>query len=444
MYADDLIILASSKKTLQDKLDKLGKFAEIKELSVNTKKSQVMVFNKSGKLLKKDTFTINGQNLEVVPTYTYLGVDIPSSGSFSTAIGQLTSKAKKAMMPLFTTIMQFNIPFRKGLQLFQSYIEPILLYNAENQTTMTDRQIEKCKHDPTHIYTLCNESPLTKTQLKFTKFILGVGKQCLNMSIFGESAALPLLTRAHIHMLKFWDRIKNMTENTLVNMAYRENILMNTNWCQTIQILNAKYELHSRQFEPKDFPSLVKKVIKLDFTRHWKSRITNPDLEKKLSLYSKLKKDFKIDAYTELPFKDRQIISKMMCVSHKLEVETGRYQNIPREKRICKVCPLNKVEDEEHFITECPAYGEIRHQHLGSTNYTNLENLLSEIEPAVVAIFLRKAYTLREQLLEEQPAESYHVAQEQGLKLTIRKGPKTHVVSNVEKDGLRIKLKIVP
>ena len=168
VYADDLIILASSKKTLQDKLDKLGKFAEIKELSVNTKKSQVMVFNKSGKLLKKDTFTINGQNLEVVPTYTYLGVDIPSSGSFSTAIGQLTSKAKKAMMPLFTTIMQFNIPFRKGLQLFQSYIEPILLYNAENQTTMTDRQIEKCKHDQTHIYTLCNESSLTKTQLKFT------------------------------------------------------------------------------------------------------------------------------------------------------------------------------------------------------------------------------------------------------------------------------------
>ena len=113
MYADDLIILASSKETLQDKLDCLSKFAEIKELSINTKKSQVMVFNQSGKLLKKDTFSINGQKLKVVPKYTYLGVDIPSSGTFSTSIGQLTSKAKKAMMPLFTTIMQFNIPFKK-------------------------------------------------------------------------------------------------------------------------------------------------------------------------------------------------------------------------------------------------------------------------------------------------------------------------------------------
>ena len=220
------------------------------------------------------------------------------------------------------------------------------------------------------------------------------------MSIFGESAALPLLTRAHIHMLKFWDRIKNMAEHTLVNMAYRENIMMNTNWCKTIQILNAKYDLHSRQYEPKDFPSLVKKVIKLDFTRHWKSRITNPEVEKKLSLYSKIKTDFKIDPYTDLPFRDRQIISKMLCASHKLEVETGRYQSIPREQRICKVCPLKMVEDEEHFIMKCPAYDEIRNQYLGSTNHTDIKNLLSEREPLNVATFLRKAYTLREQILE--------------------------------------------
>ena len=164
------------------------------------------------------------------------------------------------------------------------------MYNAENQTAMTHKQIERCKQDQTHIYTLCNQSPLTTTQLKFTKFILGVGKNCPNMTIFGESAAIPLLSRAHIHMLKFWDRIKNMDASTLVNMAYRENISMDTNWCKTIQVLNAKYSLHSRQYESKDFPALVKKEIKSDFVRLWKSRISNPEIEKKLHLYSKLKK----------------------------------------------------------------------------------------------------------------------------------------------------------
>ena len=103
------------------------------------------------------------------------------------------------------------------------------------------------------------------------------------MTSFGESAAIPLLSRAHIHMLKFWDRIKNMDASTLVNMAYRENISMNTNWCKTIQVLNAKYNFHSRQYESKDFPAMVKKEIKSDFIRHWKSRISNPEIEKKTS-----------------------------------------------------------------------------------------------------------------------------------------------------------------
>ena len=89
MYADDLVIVSATKEGLQEKLDELSQFAEVKELTINTKKSQVMIFNKSGKLLK-DTFSIYGQKLDIVQKYTYLGVDIPASGTFSTSIKELT------------------------------------------------------------------------------------------------------------------------------------------------------------------------------------------------------------------------------------------------------------------------------------------------------------------------------------------------------------------
>ena len=436
MYADDLVMVGASKNSLQRKLDRLSEFAETKDLTINTKKSQVMIFNTSGKLLK-DELTIKGQKLDVVSKYTYLGVDIPASGSFRTSVAELTSKAKKAMMPLFTTIMKFNLPYRTALRLFQTYIEPILLYNAENQTAMTDREITKCQQDHSHIYNIQQLSPLTTTQLKFTKFVLGVGKHCPNMTIFGESAKIPFLARAHIHMLKFWNRIKNLDEATLVNKAYRENITMNTNWCRTIQILNAKYNLHAARREPDDFPGVVKNTIYDDFIRYWKSRIENPAIEKKLTLYANTKQEFKVDRYTELPFRDRQIISKFLCVSHKLNVETGRHQQIPREERICQLCTLKKVEDEEHFICECPAYSEIRKECLGENILT--EEILS-MEPLALATFLRKSYNLREELLEEHPSEFYHVAQKSKLKLTLRKGPKTKKVCNLTKDGLRIKI----
>ena len=237
LYADDLVIVSATKAGLQEKLNGLGLFADSKDLTINTKKSKIMVFNKGGRTLRKEHCTIKGEKLEVVSKYTYLGVEIPSSGSFCTSIGELTSKAKRAMMPLFTTIMQFNIPFRKALQLFRTYVEPILLYNSENQTAMTDKQIEKCKRSKTHIYDIINKSPLTTTQLKFTKFVMGVGKYCPSMVIFGESASLPLLMKAHIHMLKFWSRIREMDDQTLVKLAYRENLAMNARQSRSSTLL---------------------------------------------------------------------------------------------------------------------------------------------------------------------------------------------------------------
>ena len=303
---------------------------------------------------------------------------------------------------------------------------------------MTDKEILKCQQDSSYIYNLQQQSPLTTTQLKFTKFILGVGKHCPNMTIFGESAKIPFLSRAHIHMLKFWDRIRNLDQVTLVNKAYRENITMNTNWCRTVQILTAKYNLHATRREPNDFPETVKKVINTDFIDYWKSRIENPELEKKLTLYAKAKQTFKIDTYTELPFRDRQIISKFLCVSHKLHIETGRHQNTPREERICHLCTLNKVEDEEHFITECPAYSKLRTEHLTNVDI-HIDQLLTQ-EPLALATFLRKAYTLREELLKEQPGEQYHVAHKNKLQLTLRKGIKIPRVCNITKDGLKIKI----
>ena len=39
MYADDLVIVASSKEGLQEKLNNLSKFADTKDLTINTKKS---------------------------------------------------------------------------------------------------------------------------------------------------------------------------------------------------------------------------------------------------------------------------------------------------------------------------------------------------------------------------------------------------------------------
>ena len=87
---------------------------------------------------------------------------------------------------------------------------------------MSEREVEKCKNGITTVYELANQAKMTTSQLKFIKFILGIGKTSPNMAVFGEAAVMPLLFRAYIVMLKYWNRIRTMDDNTLVKLAYKE------------------------------------------------------------------------------------------------------------------------------------------------------------------------------------------------------------------------------
>ena len=41
-------------------------------------------------------------------------------------------------------------------------------------------------------------------------------------------------------------------------------------------------------------------------------------------------------------------------------IKTGRNKKIDLEERICKICSQKRIEDERHFLLECPAYNEVR------------------------------------------------------------------------------------
>ena len=54
-------------------------------------------------------------------------------------------------------------------------------------------------------------------------------------------------------------------------------------------------------------------------------------------------------------------MGRIRLSSHRLEVEVGRWakpNKIPYEDRKCKVC--NVLEDEFHFLLECPLYTDVR------------------------------------------------------------------------------------
>ena len=57
-------------------------------------------------------------------------------------------------------------------------------------------------------------------------------------------------------------------------------------------------------------------------------------------------------------------ISKIRINSHELHSEIGRWTvpKTPWVERICHLCENRKIEDENHFLLECPTYTHIRYQ----------------------------------------------------------------------------------
>ena len=100
-------------------------------------------------------------------------------------------------------------------------------------------------------------------------------------------------------------------------------------------------------------------------------------------------------------------MTELRISAHNLEIGKGRLFRtipIPAEERFCRHC-VSKVEDEIHFITECPLYENIRKELLGPYTDKNKPNLhlfqafsQSEDTPTLskLANFIFKANNVRE------------------------------------------------
>jgi hypothetical protein len=58
---------------------------------------------------------------------------------------------------------------------------------------------------------------------------------------------------------------------------------------------------------------------------------------------------------------------KFRCGNHKLPIVQGRYENKPREERVCQYClknDMNTIGDEFHYIMKCPQFQDARNKYI--------------------------------------------------------------------------------
>ena len=104
--------------------------------------------------------------------------------------------------------------------------------------------------------------------------------------------------------------------------------------------------------------------------------------------------------------------SRFRCSSHRLEIEQGRQNGTLLENRICKLCEADGeiiIEDEYHFLLNCPRYDGLREiyipkEYMENKSYNTFIILMStECEQTIksVASFIVAAINQRNKYLEE-------------------------------------------
>jgi hypothetical protein len=114
----------------------------------------------------------------------------------------------------------------------------------------------------------------------------------------------------------------------------------------------------------------------VDFSEKLKSYMRNEWYniirdQSKLSVYCTFKTEFKMEDYVVNlnVLKYRSVLARLhvRCSAHKLCIETGRYEGILMEIRICTLCEsvnMCVLEDEYHFIMQCTAYLDLHEKYI--------------------------------------------------------------------------------
>ncbi len=386
LFADDLVLLSTSKEGLENALSKLADYNDKWRLTLSHKKSNTMTISK-GTNTKETQFTYNNVPLLSCKKYCYLGIEINNRGVFTEGISRLNDKALKAIFKIKSLTSQGQFPVSTSLKLFDSLVRPILTYNSDIWFMDLDHKRSsgihraKANNKPYNVLDSIESSPTERIHSRFIKYLLGVYRTSSSNAAKLEVGRLPLESFIRIQSIKNWHRILQL-EDELV----REALECSTNlhnrgtysWASYIQntfdSINSDLKVDDPLLASLPFSSLnICDPIEKYYTSLCLASLRNPCGKKdgqgnKLRTYATFKSSLEYEPYLDMVpnFSKRRNLTRLRISAHPLEIERGRYTKIktktpngriiksktPPEARFCPFCP-KKVGDEPHFILEC-------------------------------------------------------------------------------------------
>lgn len=346
LYADDTILLAETPEQLQSALDSMYTYCNDNKLCVNEKKTKIIVFSR-GKLRRYPSFYYNGEPLEIVSSFTYLGVTLNYNNRFTVAQKDLHDKASRAMFGLLTKCRKLKLPLDVCLKLFDSLVKPIMLYGVE-------------------IWGPYATDIADKLQLRFIKFLCQLKKSTPSVMVRGDTGSFPMACDIKLRVLCFWFKLVSNGKDKISKIIYECMLKMfelNDFQCKwisyvknTLDSLGMSYIFHSQAngISFNWFRLTVKRKLEDLYIQEWHEYMYTHESCTNYRIY---KTQFGMETYIHsLPWHLALYMLKFRTRNVKLPGIRFYYgNNNLTAKYNCPFCDADEA-DEYHYVMSCPHF----------------------------------------------------------------------------------------
>jgi len=375
---------------LRCQLNILMESANKLSLTVNLKKSKIIVFRNGGPLSRWERWFYNGTQLQIVHQYKYLGVIFSSGLSFSYAFEDMVLRAKKGIIGILRLLWKIGDHSPElFFKLFDCQIQPILLYGSEIWAPM------------------CNLYAIEKVHLFALKRFLNVNTCTPTLLIYSECGRYPLFVNAYVRSIKFWLKTLSLNESRLSLKAYKMLYAMQNgnikNWTTNVRHILYRYGFGfaweaQGVGDMQMFMRIFKQRLVDNYRQEWEGAIKESE---RYTFYAQFKCDLNPSLYV-LQIKNiyiRRMLSKFRLGVSPINTHYYRFQPT-RLNCICPFCP-NCLENEIHFLLICKKYQDLRNECIPRkywtipSEYKVILLLANERLTWKVALYLYKSFNIR-------------------------------------------------
>ena len=247
LYADDIVLLASSETDMQCMLDKVHEWCKRWRVLINTEKSKVMHFRPSRSKRSEFQFKFGDNLLQITDTYKYLGVTFHDLKDFRDNANRLSEAGGRALGGVISKIHHLkDFGIKTFEKLFTSFVVPVLDYSSS-------------------IWGYKDFACLNQIQNKAIRYFLGVHKFAPTLAINGEVGWVNSKERRWCNMIRYWNKLLSMDDTRICKRVFNWDYekCMN-NWSSEVKNIMSVIGLESNFITKNTCDSLMCKTLLKD------------------------------------------------------------------------------------------------------------------------------------------------------------------------------------